>query len=57
MESLSGLAAFVHAAEQRSYVAAGRILGVSSSAVAKSARGSRPGSASGCSTGRRAASG
>lgn len=36
MESLSGLAAFVHAAEQRSYVAAGRILGVSSSAVAKS---------------------
>lgn len=35
MESLTGLAAFVHAAEQRSYVVAGRILGVSSSAVAK----------------------
>jgi DNA-binding transcriptional LysR family regulator len=36
MESLAGIAAFVSAAEQRSYVAAGRVLGVSSSAIAKS---------------------
>jgi DNA-binding transcriptional LysR family regulator len=35
MDSLTGLAAFVHAADQRSYVAAARILGVSSSAIAK----------------------
>lgn len=36
MKSLAGMAAFVHAVEQRSYVAAGRLLGISSSAVAKS---------------------
>ncbi|WP_440534673.1 LysR family transcriptional regulator [Variovorax sp. YR566] len=36
MESLSSIAAFVHAAEQRSYVSAGRILGISPSAVSKS---------------------
>lgn len=36
IDSLSGLAAFVRAAETRSYVAAGRLLGVSSSAVGKS---------------------
>ncbi len=36
MDNLSGISAFVHAAEQRSFVAAGRILGLSSSAVAKS---------------------
>ncbi|HEV2673857.1 MAG TPA: LysR family transcriptional regulator [Aliidongia sp.] len=36
MESLSGIAAFVQAAEQLSYAAAGRLLGLSSSAVAKS---------------------
>jgi len=36
MESLTGYSAFVLAAEQHSYVAAGRILGISSSAVAKS---------------------
>lgn len=35
MESLAGIAAFVHAAEQRSYVMAGRSLGISSSAIAK----------------------
>jgi len=35
MEALTGFASFVHAAEQRSYVAAGRILGVSASAVSK----------------------
>ncbi|TCL03128.1 LysR family transcriptional regulator [Sodalis ligni] len=36
MESLTGLNAFVHAAELRSYVGAARVLGISSSAVAKS---------------------
>jgi len=36
IDSMSSLAAFVRAAETRSYVAAGRILGVSSSAVGKS---------------------
>ncbi|MGJ7568668.1 LysR family transcriptional regulator [Variovorax sp. GB1R11] len=36
MEGLTGFAAFVHAAEQRSYVVAGRILGISASAVSKS---------------------
>ncbi|APR77495.1 Transcriptional regulator, LysR family protein [Minicystis rosea] len=36
VDSLSGLAAFVRAAETRSFVAAGRLLGVSSSAVGKS---------------------
>lgn len=36
MDGLAGLVAFVHAVEQRSYVAAARILGVSSSAVSKS---------------------
>ncbi len=35
MESLSALAAFVHAAEQRSYVAAARIAHVSPSAISK----------------------
>jgi len=36
IDSMSSLTAFVRAAETRSYVAAGRILGVSSSAVGKS---------------------
>lgn len=36
MESLSSLNVFVHVAETRSFVAAGRILGVSASAVGKS---------------------
>src|SRR5882757_9721155 len=36
VDSMSSLAAFVRAAETRSYVAAGRILGISSSAVGKS---------------------
>ncbi|KDP86843.1 LysR family transcriptional regulator [Cupriavidus basilensis] len=36
MDSLSGLYAFVRAAESRSFVAAGRLLGVSSSAIGKS---------------------
>ncbi|EHF4930882.1 TPA: LysR family transcriptional regulator [Enterobacter hormaechei subsp. xiangfangensis] len=36
MESLKNLFAFVHAAEQGSYVGAGRVLGISSSGVAKS---------------------
>lgn len=36
MDNLNGISAFVHAAEQRSFVAAGHILGLSSSAVAKS---------------------
>jgi DNA-binding transcriptional LysR family regulator len=36
MDSLTGIAAFARAAEHGSYVAAGRILGVSASAVAKS---------------------
>ncbi|MFC3657085.1 LysR family transcriptional regulator [Xanthomonas hyacinthi] len=36
MDGLAGLVAFVHAVEQRSYVAAARILGVSASAVSKS---------------------
>lgn len=35
MESLSAIAAFIHAAEQQSYVAAARILGLSPSAVGK----------------------
>jgi len=35
-ESMSGLFAFVHAAEMRSYVAAARALGVSASAIGKS---------------------
>ena len=36
MENLSSLNVFVHVAETRSFVAAGRILGVSASAVGKS---------------------
>ena len=36
MDNLNGIAAFVRAAEMRSYVAAGRLLGVSASAVGKS---------------------
>jgi DNA-binding transcriptional LysR family regulator len=36
MDNLSGISSFVHAAEQRSFVVAGRIMGLSSSAVAKS---------------------
>lgn len=36
MDNLNGIAAFVRAAETRSYVAAGRLLGVSASAVGKS---------------------
>ncbi|WP_296583433.1 LysR substrate-binding domain-containing protein [Xanthobacter sp.] len=36
MESLSGIAAFVQAAEHQSFVAAGRALGISASAVGKS---------------------
>jgi DNA-binding transcriptional LysR family regulator len=36
VESLQGFNAFVYAAEQQSYVAAGRILGISPSAVSKS---------------------
>lgn len=36
MDSLSGILAFVHAAERRSFVAAGRALGLSASAVGKS---------------------
>ncbi|SCB44699.1 LysR family transcriptional regulator [Rhizobium lusitanum] len=35
MESLTGIAAFVHAAEQQSYVAAARITGASPSAISK----------------------
>jgi DNA-binding transcriptional LysR family regulator len=35
MESFTGIAAFVHAAEQHSYVAAARIVGVSPSAIGK----------------------
>lgn len=36
MDQLGGLAAFVQAAETRSFVAAGRVLGVSASAISKS---------------------
>lgn len=36
LDSLTGLAAFVHAAEARSFAAAGRQLGVSASAISKS---------------------
>jgi len=36
MESLNGLNVFVHVAETRSFVAAGRIIGISASAVGKS---------------------
>ena len=36
MDNLNGIAAFVRAAETNSYVAAGRLLGVSASAVGKS---------------------
>ena len=36
MDSLSGFAVFVQVAETRSFVAAGRLLGVSASAVGKS---------------------
>lgn len=36
MESLSGITAFVSAAELQSYAGAGRVLGISSSAIAKS---------------------
>lgn len=36
MDNLNGLAAFVRAAETRSFVAAGRLLGISASAVGKS---------------------
>ena len=36
MDNLNGIAAFVRAAETRSYVSAGRLLGVSASAVGKS---------------------
>lgn len=36
MDALSGIAVFVQAADARSYSAAGRVLGVSASAVGKS---------------------
>jgi len=36
MDSLGGIGVFVQAAENRSFVAAGRVLGISASAVSKS---------------------
>jgi DNA-binding transcriptional LysR family regulator len=56
MDSLNGFVVFVQVAETRSFVAAGRLLGVSASAIGKSVARLEEKLACACSTAARAAS-